>query len=206
MTDLQQQAAADDRPAVERSSASFVDLSSFSNDQYHPGRGKLTQLLWYYCSLLFLEGGWFPFRKLKVSILRLFGATIGEGVVIKPHVRIKYPWRLTVGDHCWIGQNAWIDNIEDVTIGSHVCVSQLVYLCTGSHDRLRTTFDLTAKPITVCDGAWIGAGAILLAGVEVGANTIVAAGSTVIKDLPPNLIVGGNPAQKIRDRERPTDG
>lgn len=182
--------------------AAFVDLSSFRNKDYDPGRGKLAQLLWYYCSLLLLESGWFPFRKFKVTILRMFGATIGEGVVIKPHVRIKYPWRLTVGDHCWIGQQSWIDNIEDVTIGSHVCISQLAYLCTGSHDHRATSFDLTAKPIVVQDGAWIAAGAIVLGGVKVGANTIVTAGSTVIKDLQPNLIVGGNPASQISVRDK----
>ena len=178
----------------------FVDLSSFSNTKYHAGRGVVVQTLWYYCSLVFFEGGWFPFGGIKVRLLRLFGAEIGEGVVIKPQVRIKYPWRLTVGDHCWIGQNVWIDNIEDVTIGSHVCVSQLAYFCTGSHDHSRTTFDLSAKPIVVQDGAWVGARALLLGGVQVHANAIVAAGSVVTKNVETAVIVGGNPAQPIGKR------
>ena len=182
-------------------SAAFVDLSSFSNKDYHPGRGRLAQLLWYYCSLLLFESGWFPLRRVKISILRLFGAKIGDGVVLKPHVRIKYPWRLTVGDHCWIGQNAWIDNIEDVTIASHVCISQLAYFCTGSHDHRLTTFDLTAKPISVCDGAWIGAGAILLGGVKIKTNAIVASGSVVVKDVEEGDIVGGNPSKLIGKRQ-----
>lgn len=139
----------------------------------------------------------------KARLLRLFGARIGHGVVIKPNVRIKCPWRLTVGDHCWIGQGVWIDNIEDVRIGSHVCVSQLAYFCTGSHDYRRAAFDLAARPIEVHDGAWIGARAMLLPGVSIGANAIVAGGSVVAKSVDPAAIVGGNPANHIARREPP---
>jgi putative colanic acid biosynthesis acetyltransferase WcaF len=140
----------------------------------------------------------------KPSILRLFGARIGRGVVIKPHVRIKYPWRLSVGDHCWIGQDTWIDNIADVTICSHVCVSQDCYLCTGNHDHRRKSFDLVARPITIETGAWVAASSLLLAGVKVGANAVVAAGSVVTKDVAPATMVGGNPARLIKQRE-PTE-
>lgn len=159
------------------------------------------RLLWYFTSLMLFESGWFIFTRAKPSILRLFGASIGRGVVIKPHVRIKFPWRLSIGDHCWIGQGLWIDNIADVAIGSHVCISQNSYLCTGSHDRRRRTFDLIASPISVGDGAWIAANSILLPGVTVGANAVTAAGSVVTKDVASATIVGGNPARLIRLRE-----
>lgn len=176
---------------------SFCDLSTFRNPEYDPGRGLLVRTLWYYCSLILFESGWLPASGFKSHVLRLFGAKIGQGVVFKPHVRIKYPWRLSIGDHCWIGQNVWIDNIEDVTIGDHVCVSQLAYFCTGGHDHRKSTFDLLAKPIVVHSGAWIGARVSLLAGVEVHANAIAAAGSVVIKNVPAGTIVGGNPAEQI---------
>jgi putative colanic acid biosynthesis acetyltransferase WcaF len=179
---------------------SFVDLGSFSNPEYDPGRGKLIRILWYFISLFFFESGWFLSSGLKSWLLRCFGARVGLGLVIKPHVRIKYPWRLTVGDHCWIGQEAWLDNIEDIRLGSHVCVSQRVYLCTGDHDHRRTTFDLTAKPIVVHNGAWVGASALLLSGVEIHANAVVAGGSVVTKDVAAGLIVGGNPAKPIGKR------
>lgn len=156
--------------------------------------------IWYFLSLLFFESGWFPLSGVKKWLLQCFGARVGKGLVIKPHVRIKYPWRLTVGDHCWIGQEVWIDNIEDVRIGNHVCVSQRSYFCTGNHDHRRTTFDLTAKPIVVHDGAWVGASALLLGGVEIHANAVVAAGSVVSKDVPTGVIVGGNPAKPIGKR------
>ncbi len=178
----------------------LCDLSTFRNAEYQPGRGLLVRTLWYYCSLLLFESGWLPVSGLKSSVLRLFGAKIGRGVVFKPHVRIKYPWRLTIGDHCWIGQNVWIDNIEDVTIGDHVCVSQLAYFCTGSHDHRSPRFDLLAKPIVVQSGAWIGARVTLMGGVVVQANAIAAAGSVVVKDVSAGTIVGGNPARQIAVR------
>lgn len=146
---------------------------------------------------MFFESGWLPASGIKARILRLFGAKIGRGVVFKPHVRIKYPWRLVIGDHCWIGQNVWIDNIENVIIGDHVCVSQLSYFCTGSHDHRTRTFDLEAKPIVVQAGAWIGARVTLLGGVTVHANAIAAAGAVVVKSVPAAMIVGGNPAREI---------
>lgn len=182
----------------------WVDLSGYSTPDYHPGRGILVRLLWYYTSLLLFESGWFILTRTKPSILRLFGARIGRGVVIKPHVRIKYPWRLSVGDHCWIGQDAWIDNIADVTIGNQVCVSQDTYLCAGNHDHRRKSFDLIARPITIENGAWVAASSLLLAGVTVGANAVVAAGSVVTKDVAPATMVGGNPARLIKHRE-PTE-
>jgi len=180
--------------------SAYVDLGSFSNPDYDPGRGKLVRAIWYVVSLLVFESGWIPSSSIKAWLLRCFGSRVGTGVIIKPHVRIKYPWRLTIGDHCWIGQEAWLDNIEDIRIGSHVCVSQRAYLCTGNHDHRRKTFDLTAKPIAIHDGAWVGAGALLIAGIEVYANAVVAGGSVVTKDVASGDIVGGNPAKPIGKR------
>ena len=185
------------------SSEPWVDLEHYDNSDFDPGRGKLVRTVWYYCSLLFLESGWLPVSGIKVRLLRLFGARMGRGVVIKPHVRIKFPWRLTVGDHCWIGQGAWIDNMAEVRLGSHACISQLVYLCTGSHDHRRCGFNLITKPITIGDGAWLGARSTLMPGIAVGANAIVAGGSLVTKDVEPAAIVAGNPARPIATRERP---
>ena len=184
---------------------SWTDLSVYTVGDYTPGRGRATQLLWYYTSLLLFESGWFPASKIKLAILRMFGARIGQGVVLKPNVRIKFPWRLEVGDHTWIGQQAWIDNIAPVTIGSHVCVSQGVYFCTGNHDHQARTFDLVARPITVESGAWIAARGLLLAGVNVGANALVAAGAVVTRDVAAGKVVGGSPAKELGDRHPPAE-
>lgn len=183
---------------------SWIDLASYDNSDFDPGRGRAMRTLWYFVSVAFFEGGWFPVSGLKVRLLRLFGARIGSGVVIKPNVRIKFPWRLSVGDHSWIGQESWIDNMVDVELGSHVCISQSVYLCTGSHDHQRRTFDLMPSPIRIGNGAWVGARATLMPGISVGPNALVAGGSVVVKDVPAGVIVGGNPAREIGRREPPT--
>ena len=186
-----------DQPAP---SGAWVDLEHYTPGDYDPGRGAALRILWWFTSLLLFESGWFLATALKSSILRAFGAKIGRGVVVKPHVRIKYPWRLEVGDHCWLGQGAWIDNLADVRIGEHVCISQGVYLCTGSHDHRKRGFDLITRPITVGDGAWLGAGAIVLGGVTVGENAILSAGSVAARDIEPAKIASGNPAAVVRDR------
>src|SRR5262249_33867966 len=147
-----------------------VDLAEYRAVGYSSGRNWLVRIVWYAVSLIFFESGWFPLSGLKARLLRCFGASIGRGLVIKPHVRIKFPWRLWIGDHCWIGQSVWIDNLADVHLGDHVCISQGAYLCTGSHDYRRRKFDLITKPITIASGSWIGAKVILLPGCQVGLN------------------------------------
>ena len=88
-----------------------TELSKYNNDKYVPG-SKLKILLWYFTNAIFFLNPFIPFSKLKISLLRLFGAKIGKGVFIKPRVNIKYPWKLEIGNYCWIGENVWIDNLE----------------------------------------------------------------------------------------------
>ena len=167
---------------VEYTSGVMVDdaltmrnLAAYENQFYDPGRGVVVRTVWYYFSLILLESSWFPVSRLKCSILRLFGAQMGQGVVIHPNVRIKYPWKLRVGDNCWIGRDAWIDNLDTVTLESDVCVSQGAYLCTGSHDHRSATFDLKTGPIVIKHGAWICCRATVLGGSTVPRMTLVPA-------------------------------
>jgi len=162
----------------------------------------LVRILWYFISLTIIESGWFPVYGLKRWLLRRFGAQIGEGVVIKPRVRIKYPWRLEVGDHTWIGEEVWVDNLADVHIGRDVCVSQGVYFCTGSHDARKVSFDLITAPISVAEETWIGTKAIILPGVSIPPGVVVAAGSVVTKsqEISPGVVLAGVPARVIGGR------
>ena len=153
-----------------------VDLATFNNNWYKPGTA-VKRILWYYVNLVFLQSGWFPFYGFKVFLLRLFGANIGNGVLIKPFVNIKYPWFLTIGNHVWIGENVWIDNLAQVTIGNNVCISQGALLLTGSHDYKSSSFDLIVKANALEDGVWICAKAVICAGVTCYTHSIVTAGS-----------------------------
>lgn len=138
---------------------------------------------------------------LKVMLLKLFGAKIGRGAIIKPGVNIKHPWFLTMGDNCWIGENAWLDNtFAPVTIGSNVCISQGAYLCTGNHDWTDTAFGLRECPLEIADGAWIGAKALVLPGAKIESHVVLAAGSVLSSPTKPYMVYGGNPATEIKPR------
>src|SRR5689334_8186840 len=137
------------------------DLGRFDNTWYKTGRGPLILALWFFLGLPILRSTLNPFSPLRRVLLRVFGADVASGVVIKPGVRVKFPWRLTVGTNSWIGEDCWIDNLEQVTIRSNVCISQGAYLCTGNHDWSDPAFGLMVKPIMIADGAWVGAKALI---------------------------------------------
>lgn len=163
-------------------------LAGFTGAGYDKGRPVWVQLAWLTVSDLILTKWWCP-NALRLAVLRSFGATIGPGVLIRHRVRIHWPWKLTVGAHSWIGEDAWILNLEPVTLGANVCVSQAVLLCTGSHDRHSPTFEFDNAPITVGDGAWIAARATVLRGVEIGAGAVVGATALVTSNVPADTTV-----------------
>ena len=155
---------------------------------YDKGRGVVMQALWVAVSALVFTQVWCPGR-LRCAILRLFGAQIGKDVLIRHRVSVQWPWKLTIGDHSWIGMGAELYNLENIVIGSDVCISQYAYLCTGSHDRASETFEFDNAPIVVEDGAWVCARATVLRGVTIGANSVIGATALVSRDIPPNSIV-----------------
>lgn len=181
-----------------------IRLDTFNNSWYSPGGSALRRALWFFFGQPFLAARWQPLSNLRRGLLRLFGARIGKGVVIKPGVRIKYPWRLSVGDHVWIGEDCWIDNLADVSIGSHACLSQDVYLCTGNHDWSDRSFGLRPGEIVIGNGSWIGARAVLGPGVQTGDGSIAALGSVVNRAIPAWEVHAGNPAQFVRTRHLST--
>ena len=177
-----------------------TDLSLYDNSWYNPGGGTLKRILWYFTNILFFINPLNLSSGIKVHLLRLFGAKIRKGVVIKAGVNIKYPWNLSIGDYAWIGENVWIDNLAMVSIGSNVCISQGAMLLCGNHDYKRPTFDLMIKPIVIEDGAWIGAQSTVCPGVTMHSHSVLAVGSVASKDLMPFSIYRGNPAVKVAER------
>jgi putative colanic acid biosynthesis acetyltransferase WcaF len=125
-----------------------------------------------------------PSSSLRALALRAFGASIGDGVTLRPGMRVKFPWKLSVGDDASIGEDTWIDNLETVEIGARAVISQGAYLCTGNHDWKRREMPLTAKPIAIEERAWVGARAVIGPGVRVGRNAIVKLGAVVTRDVP----------------------
>ncbi|WP_345068400.1 DapH/DapD/GlmU-related protein [Leifsonia kafniensis] len=164
------------------------NLGNFVGSGYDRGRGPLWQVAWMLVSGIVVVRWWCPVR-LRIAILRWFGATIGDNVVLRHRVRIHWPWKLSVGDRSWIGEDVWVLNLEPVTIGSDVCVSQSVLLCTGSHDRHSPTFEFDNGPIVIDDGAWIAARATILRGTRIGKNSVIGATSLVTSDVPDGSFV-----------------
>ena len=177
-----------------------VNLNKFDNSLYKPA-SKLKIILWYVTNM-FIFKTMLPIpSSMKLKVLRLFGSTVGNSVVIKPNINIKYPWFLTIGDNCWIGEDVWIDNLAQVTIGNNVCLSQGSYLLTGSHDYKKEAFDLMLGEIVLEDGVWIGAKATVCPSVRCKSHSILAVESIATKDLEEYTIYQGNPALLKRKRE-----
>jgi putative colanic acid biosynthesis acetyltransferase WcaF len=180
-----------------------IRLDLFTTRGFDRGRSTLVELVWLAVDALLVRS-WLPGSQLRIFLLKSFGAQIGPGVRIKPHVRIKFPWRLQVEAHSWIGEDVWIDNLAPVIIGAHCCVSQGAYLCTGSHDLRRPEFDLVTRPITLGNGAWVCARACVGPGVTIGEGAVLAFGSVATKDLAPWTINSGTPAVGVGKRTADT--
>lgn len=177
-----------------------IDLRSYDNRSYSPGRSVVWRAAWLFLGLPLFRASMLPFSSLRVSLLRLFGARIGTGVVIHSEVSVKYPWHLQIGNNCWIGERAWIDNLTTVRLGDNVCISQRCYICTGNHDWSDPSFGLIVRPVELQDGAWAGAMSVLLPGVTLREGAVAGAGSVVSQAVPAYEVHTGNPAVFTRVR------
>ncbi|RJE75703.1 acyl transferase [Pseudoalteromonas sp. MSK9-3] len=170
-----------------------MQLNKYTNNWYKPG-SKIKILSWMVFSCIFFESKlpWPSF--IKISILKMFGSKVGNSVVIKPGVKIKYPWFFEVGCNSWIGENVWIDNLTTISVGENCCVSQGAYLLTGNHDYKSNLFDLIIKPVVLENCSWVGAQATVCPGVTIGEGAILSVGSVATQDLKCSGIYQGNPA------------
>jgi len=176
-----------------------MQLRDYTTGEFDRGQPLWVEALWFAVKcVFFLNPIPWP-SELRVALLRAFGAKIGEGVSIRAQVNVTFPWRLTVGDHVWIGEEVLILSLAPVVLESDVCLSQRAFLCTGSHDFRAPKFDLITKPITIHARSWVAAQAFVAPGVEVGPDSMIAAGSIVLETVPPGVLVRGNPATIARE-------
>ncbi|MFB2555280.1 acetyltransferase [Herbiconiux liangxiaofengii] len=168
-------------------------------------RPKAVVYLWSVAELLFVTNPWQISSGLRTRVLRLFGAEIGHDVVFRPRTRVKFPWKLHIGDRSWIGEGVWFHNQDHIRIGSDVVVSQETMLTTGSHAH-RRDMALITKPITIEDGAWVTSRCMVLGGVTIGRSALVGPMTVVSRDVAPNTIIGPAPSTELgsrfRDRKR----
>jgi putative colanic acid biosynthesis acetyltransferase WcaF len=145
--------------------------------------------LWMVVEFLFVTNSLQPSSWLRAQALRSFGAKIEEGVILRPRLRVKFPWNLEIGANSWIGEGVWIHNQDKVTIGHDVCISQETFITTGSHD-FRMDMALITKPITIEPGVWVCSRSIITMGSFIGRSSVVSAQSVVKGRIPENTVVG----------------
>jgi len=179
---------------------SWVDLRQYSPSQHDRGRSSPIVILWW-----LLQGILFPLSLHNLNgfrswMLRLFGAKIGKGVVIRPTARFIYPWKVAIGDHSWIGDDVVLYSVDRIEIGCHCVISQKSYLCTGSHDIADKTFSLITAPIKIGNGVWVASDCFITPGVAIGANSVIGARSSVFRNIPAEKIAWGSPCTPHRTR------
>ncbi len=176
-----------------------VDLARYQHQPQYSSKSWRNRI-WFVVNILFFYTKLPVPVSFKLWLLRKFGANVGQGVMIKPNVNIKFPWLLEIGDYVWIGEEVWIDNLVRVRIGSNACLSQGAMLLCGNHNYKSTRFDLMTAPITLEEGVWIGAKSIVCPGVTCRSHSMLVVGSVATSDLEAYGIYRGNPAAKIRNR------
>lgn len=162
---------------------------------------KVLRLFWEFTFiLLFRPTPRWLFNSWRIFLLRIFGAKIGKDTNIHPSCRFWAPWNLTIGDYVGIAHGVDCYTVDSIYIGNRVTISQRAFLCTGSHDTSTLNIPLVHKPIFIEDHVWICAEAYISPGIRIGEGSVIAAGSVVVKDVAPWVIVGGNPAKFIKKR------
>lgn len=165
-------------------------------------RGKnaiVVQLWWLVQSILFKNSPQFMYG-FRRFLLRLFGAKIGKRVIIRSSVKTTYPWKVSIGDYSWVGDDVNLYSLGEINIGKNVVISQKSYLCTGSHNYLQSDFPISAKKITIKDECWLATDVFIAPGITIEKGSVIGSRSSVYKNIPANKICIGNPAKIIRAR------
>jgi putative colanic acid biosynthesis acetyltransferase WcaF len=191
--------------ANDRPSARVINLAEAPGERAAWDRPKAIVYLWAIVELLTVTNPWQISSSLRVGALRLFGAQIGKGVVFRPRTRVKFPWKLRIGDRSWIGEGVWFHNQDTITIGNDVVISQETLLTTGSHAH-RRDMALITRPIVIEPGAWVTSRCIILGGVRVGRSALVGPGTVLDHDLPENTVVKSASAIILGQRFRDAPG
>jgi putative colanic acid biosynthesis acetyltransferase WcaF len=173
----------------------FVDLRKYDQSDFDRGRGGWYIFLWWFVQAIIFPLTLHNMSGTRCALLRLFGARIGKGVLIRPTARFTYPWKVTIGDYSWIGDDVVLYSLDEIKIGTHCVVSQKSYICTGSHDIKDPAFGLKTAEVAIGNGAWVATDCFVGPGVTIGANAVVGARSSVFTDMPQGQVCWGTPCR-----------
>lgn len=141
-------------------------------------------------------------RETQNKILKDLLGKMGNDVIITPPFWCDYGYHITVGDCFYSNHNLIITDGAQVTFGDNVFIAPNCCFTTAEHaidPEMRKSGIEVAKPITIGNNVWIGAGATILAGVTIGDNSVIGAGSVVTKSIPENVIAVGIPCRVLRE-------
>jgi len=176
-------------------------LTNFDKTPLDRGRSRFIEILWLIVSCVIVQSR-FPWpSKIRKLCLTLFGAKIGRNFVCRESLYVHFPWKLKIADNVWLGANAYLHNLEEIVIGSNTSIGHQVFISTGSHDITLPEFPYKNSPVRVGSSVFLASRSVVLAGVEVGDGSVVAAGSVVTKSVPTWQVVAGCPAKTISTRK-----
>lgn len=130
--------------------------------------------------------------------------SVGEGVDIRPPLRVDYGHNITIGDGSWVNFGLTALDVAPIVIGQDVLIGPNCSLYTAIHPtepRPRRAKWESAAPITLEDNVWLGGSVVVCPGVSIGENSIIGAGAVVTRSIPPNSVAVGNPARVIKALE-----
>ena len=176
------------------------DLSQFRLPSGFRGRSAvIVQLWWLVQATLFQHSPQFAYG-FRRWLLRCFGAQIGRSVLIRPSVKITYPWRVRIGNYSWIGDDVVLYSLGDIVIGDNAVISQRGYLCAGDHDYTKTDFPIRGRPIIISSEAWVAADVFIAPGVTIGKGSLIGARSSVFTNMPAGMLCVGSPCKAVKKR------
>ena len=174
---------------------SWTDLRAYDVAGWQRGKPKWYVMFWWLVQAIAFPLSLHNFNNFRCCLLRLFGAEIGRGVVIRPSARFTFPWKVQIGDYSWIGDNVVLYSLDQISISSHSVISQKSYLCTGSHNFEIPSFTLITAPINIGNGVWVATDCFVAAGVNIGSNSVIGAKSSVLKSIPAQQVAWGSPCR-----------
>lgn len=178
----------------------YQDLSLFKLPDNFRGKNKfIVQIWWIVQSSIFRWSPQFMYGW-RVFILRLFGAKIGKNCLIRPSSTFTYPWKVTIGDNVWIGDDVVLYSLWNIDIGSNVVISQNSYICAATHNYKSVAFDMVGKSVKIEDESWISSDVFVAPGICIAKGSVIGARSTILNNTHEGFIYYGQPAKKIKKR------
>jgi putative colanic acid biosynthesis acetyltransferase WcaF len=136
----------------------------------------------------------------RVLIYKIFGANIGNGVKISASAKLLYPWNISIGNNCWIGDNVELYSVDKIIIGNNVAFAHNIFVATAAHDVNKILFPTIKKPVIINDDVWVSSNVFINMGITLNKGVVVGSASVVTKDLPHGYICAGNPAKLLKKR------